>query len=120
MLDHRQAEYSRPLSTCQAQNSDASPLGKMSVKEPPPEGFTERLREAMGEVNQRELARRLHVNEGTISKWFGSPAQAPSLRVLARIPRALPGTSVDWLLGVPEAQAPPKPRPRPELLRAVA
>lgn len=94
----------------------------MATKEPPPEGFTDRLREAMrlAEVNQRELARRLHVHEGTVSKWFGSPSQAPSLKVLARIPRALPRTSVDWLLSVPEAEAPPAQRPRPELVRAIA
>jgi transcriptional regulator with XRE-family HTH domain len=80
----------------------------MARQQAPPEGFVERLREAMEKagVNQRELARRLRVHESAVSKWFGEPPQAPSLRILSRFPEALPGTSVDWLVGVKNSTAP--------------
>jgi phage repressor protein C with HTH and peptisase S24 domain len=58
------------------------------------DGLTERLREAMGEVTQAELARRVGVTKSSISSYLGG--SAPSFLVGAALADAL-GVEPRWL-----------------------
>lgn len=80
----------------------------MSTQDEWAEGFRDRLSEALrrANMNQRQLALALDVDEGTVSKW--ATKVVPRTRTIARIADATK-VSPDWLLGA----APVVPRDPP-------
>ena len=87
--------------------------------EPTPDGFGERLREAIERAgfNQRTLAHKLHLSEPAVSKWVNHTNE-PDLATLGRLSSIL-GVSLDWLVGVKAAERPSAQRPSPTLIKAI-
>lgn len=86
---------------------------------PTPDGFGIRLREAIDRagLNQRTLANKLHLSEAAVSKWVNQ-SNEPDLATLSRL-AAILSVSLDWLLGVRQAEEPQPHRPSIELVKAV-
>lgn len=88
---------------------DPLPEGNMPPDDDGQAAFLARLDLALKKREVKthaELAALLQISPGTVSKWYNSAKpRRPSLKVLARMPRAL-GVSVDWLLSVPGALPP--------------
>lgn len=57
-------------------------------------------------VSQRELSRRMEVDEGAVSRWLNK-GRLPSLTSLMALSRAMPGVTINYLLGM-EAEPPPR------------
>lgn len=83
------------------------------------DGFRERLRLALNNagLSQAEAARRMGVDSGAVSRWL-TQGRLPRLESLIEIARVL-GTSLDYLVGLPNAQPPPPREVNPAVVEAV-
>lgn len=86
---------------------------------PTPDGFGERLREAIERagLNQRTFAHKLRLSEGAVSKWVNL-SNEPDLATLSRIASVL-SVSIDWLVDGKSSVRPVPHRPSVELVKAV-
>lgn len=121
MLNVVESKYSDRGMLCQAQSDKTLANVNMAHNQnaPTPDGFGDRLREAIDRagLNQRTLAHKLRLSEAAISKWVNH-SNEPDLSTLGRLASIL-GVSLDWLLGVRQAEAPVPHRPSVELVKAV-
>jgi transcriptional regulator with XRE-family HTH domain len=85
----------------------------MSAQLPSLSAFPKRVKARREELEMTQAALSVKVgvapDSGTVSKWETGEREPEELTTLMRLAQAL-HVSTDWLLGMPDAAAPPKPR----------